>query len=705
MFIRKSMVFLLVFCFLFTFGSSVVTVFAENAENVNLAQGISYSIETGDPVTYSYLNYETDKYNIDHGQLTDGVTAMTDYSSSAWYCSMRGVSRIVTFDLGDIKSVSGFSAGFLHIKNMAIYAPRYVKVLLSEDGEKYQTVCTTAPDFDISDATTRRADIAADFASVYKARYVKVEFCSDIFAFCDEIRVFGSDTLSGSEKSIKADAATEEPGVLTEIGGVNEMIKIYNGYYTDQAVADNTVEELLPYVAYLQTDGSFSDTMFDSLAFVPCHTDYPSGGRLVKTNGKRGAVMSDWLLYFENTFKDGINVDALNTVVGDVYSTLGKNGKFTVYFTLPFPTVLDGAFGDIDGDGVEEYCSTLEERLAILKWYSNLTYEAFSNGGYDNLKFGGFYWYREEVNYSETDHEAELVKQIASYLEKRSLKFLFDPFYLSIGFNQWEELGFDGAVMQPNLVFNEYFESEMLGEFAETIQKYQLGVEIETAEPGSFTDADYQKYGLTYERYLYYGLQTGYMNSLHTYYQGAGPGAIYNFCKAGTSTTKGAYLRSLYDKTYKFIKGTYTANAPTVEIPDFETAAGQKNARIAMTITDTDTLTSEISVIFSKAPEHGTVTALPNNKSIVFTAEDGYSGTDTFEVMVFDNFTYSTPITVTVTIVDTAIPISGINDSIVDDSSVCTYTEKKTVWIILIVAGIIIAGGAVTVLYLRNKKK
>ncbi|PKM62481.1 MAG: hypothetical protein CVU97_05200, partial [Firmicutes bacterium HGW-Firmicutes-21] len=385
----------------FIIGSGSAAVFADGVSTKNLVLGLPYDITTGEPTVYSHGNYEPDTYHIDTGQLTDGITALTDYNSSAWYRSFRSVSRIVTFDLGEFKAVRGFSAGFLHIRSMAIYAPRYVYVYLSENGVDYQRICTATPDFLQTDSTARRAEIGATFDKVYKARFVRVEFCSDIFAFCDEIRVFGTDELHGDEAIIIPDAAVKEPGYLTELGGVSDIIKIYNGYHPNQSIADNTAAELLPYIAYVQADGSYSDTMFDSLAFVPCHTDYPSGGRLVKTNGKAGAVMSDWLLYLENTFTKGINTDALNNVVGEVYQKLGIKGKFTVFFTLPFPTELEGPFGDISGDGKDEYCQTLEERVAILKWFTDLTYERFLSGKYANLKFGGFYWYRESINYSE----------------------------------------------------------------------------------------------------------------------------------------------------------------------------------------------------------------------------------------------------------------------------------------------------------------
>lgn len=693
----KSIAILLGFAF-FLFGIEIP---AAAQDAVNLVEGLQYTIETGEPVAYSYANYEPDTYNKDTGQLTDGVLGATDANSSAWYRAMRGVSRIVTFDLGALKSVSGFYAGFLHYKTAGIYAPRYVYVYLSENGTDYQKICRAAPDFDLSDASVRRADISAQFDKPYAARYVKVEFCSDIFAYCDEIKVFGGEP-TGSEKKITPDKAAAEPGYLKDIDGKSNLIKIYNGYYSDQSIGDNTAEELLPYVAYVLADGSYTDTMFDGVIFVPAHTDYPSGGRLVKTNGKKGAVMSDWLLYLDNTFQEGVNTDALNQVVGEVYAKLGIKNKLTVYYTLPFPTVISEPFGDINGDGVPEYCTTLEERTAILKWFADLTYKRFVDGGYKNLKFGGFYWYREEVNYSETDHEAQLVKNIADYLSRKKLKFLFDPFYLFTGFDHWKALGFDAAVMQPNLVFRDYFSYEMLEEFAQTAKKYNLGVEIETGEPGSFTDVDYKKYGLTYERYLYYGWLTGYMDALHTFYQGAGPGTLYNFCYAGKTTEKGIYLRSLYDKTYKFIKGTYSALPPTVSIPDFETAAGQKNLRVSMTVTDPDSDLSEITVTVTKAPEHGTVTVLSNNKYIIYTAYADYEGTDSFEVVAFDKFSYSEPITVHVKIAAAPALSTETLESV--DIPLELGGIKNAVWILISLAAAWIAGVSIAILFVRKKR-
>ena len=91
--------------------------------------------------------------------------------------------------------------------------------------------------------------------------------------------------------------------------------------------------------------------MFDAVAFVPCHGDYPSGGRLVKTNGRPGAVMSDWLLYLDNTFAEGLNLDALDKTVARGNEALGRDTPCKVFLTMPYPLTQDKPFGDIDGDG------------------------------------------------------------------------------------------------------------------------------------------------------------------------------------------------------------------------------------------------------------------------------------------------------------------------------------------------------------------
>ena len=687
-------------------------VFAEG-ESVNLAAGLEYTVETGEPVTHSYALYVENgtEFDINEGQLTDGNTALTSESSGGWYRAFRARSRLIGFDLGSECAVKSVKAGFLNLKTSGIYAPRYINVWLSHDGESYAMVYSYENVFPVYSEGALRCDVAFDLPVVYKARYIKIEFCCDIFCYCDEIGVYGSKTTDGGEADFKDPEPQADPGVLESVAGVKNIIKIYNGYYhSSQSKANNTKEELIPYIAYVGTGGEIIDTMFDSVAFVPCHGDYPSGGRLTKTSGKPAAVMSDWELYLQYTFAPEYDLHALDEAVGEVWETLGKTGKFKVFLTMPFPTVNNNAFGDINGDGEAEYSRNLEERLEILKWYAGKCVSEFESAQFSNLELAGFYWYREDVNYSDSDHEAELIKEFNRYAAAKGLATLFDPFYLSVGYDHWEELGFTGAVMQPNAAFSnttgKYFETEMLAEFAQTVNKRRLGVEIETDEPSVLSGADYLSAGKNYESYLFYGAKYGYMSAVKTYYQGAGPGSLYNFCKADTSTPKGIYLRRLYDITYKFLKGEYKNDPPEVRAEDFETVAGARRTMVDLDITDTDSYWGDITVEFPQMPQHGYVAAAAGKKSLVYTADEDYSGEDSFTVVVSDGFNRSKETVVHVTVI---APVPPEETSVPEETSEVSGGEtpqaELPVWLIAVVSALGLAVVAVAAVLIVKKAK
>ncbi|MBQ9848583.1 MAG: DUF4855 domain-containing protein [Clostridia bacterium] len=663
-------------------------------DEINLASGLEYIIETGEPVEYSYSNFIENgvEFDVDEGQLTDGKTALVSESSSGWYRAFRAKSRMITFDLGDVCAVSRIEASFLHLKNSGIYAPRYINVYLSDDGTEYGVAAEHETEFPLHSTEPARYEAVVELKKTYSARYVRVEFCCDIFAFCDEIEIYGSRELSGSEAKVRPQAKTEPAGYLKSLAGVTDIIKIYNGYYSPSPeIGIISEEDLLPYIAYINTSGEIAGLMFDSVAFVPCHGDYPSGGRLVKTNGKPGAIMSDWELYFEHTFKEGQDLDALDNVVGRVYGELGINKKFKVFLTLPYPTVMDKAFGDIDSDGLDEYCKTLDERVAIVKWFADKCISRFKENKYENIELAGFYWLREEVNYSDSDHEAELVKQINKYIDKKKLVSLFDPFYLSVGYDHWEELGFSGAVMQPNVAFDvsSYFELSMLGEFAVTASENYLGVEIETDEPYAFRGDDYAEAGRNYESYLYYGYKTGYMNSLKTYYQGAGPGSIYDFCYSDISTPKGIYLRRLYDLTYSFINGTYKNLAPEVSVSDIEMVSGDKRSMVDIVITDPDSYWENVSIEFPTMPQHGRVASAAGKKTLIYSPDENFVGEDSFTVIVSDGFNYSEEITVKVTVSEpqSSVGAESSQPNGNENSGDNQQTDKGTpVWLIILIS-------------------
>ncbi|MBP3387467.1 MAG: DUF4855 domain-containing protein [Clostridia bacterium] len=682
-------------CFMLPTFSAVA---AEGDENI--LKKLKYTVTTGVEIENSYGQHEEnveDKNYI----LTNGVFGDTTFSNkyTRW---LRGQSRIVDFDLGEEFVLSSFEASFLHSKGAGLYIPRYVKIYVSLDGEEYRLWASPEMPFPMSDEGTKKGSFVHKDDRGISARYVKVVICTDINVYCDEIMLFGH---AGSGSKCDGEVYSVDEGKIFEkysdrIGGVGDIIKMYNGRFfydgkDDVAVGDNTVEELIPYVAYIDKNGEIVDTMFDSFTFVPIHSDYPSGGRLTLTNGKPGAIMSDWLMYLDNTFKDEVNTDALDEAVGQVFSKLGKSGKLKVFFTIPYPAAQSKPFGDIDGDGVDEYSRTLDERVAITKWFADLTIERFNERNYENLEFAGFYWYREEVNQSNSDHEVELVKATSDYIHSKGMSFLFDPFYLSLGFDEYKSYGFDCAFMQPNYCFYDYFTELSLKEFAKTATRFGTGCEIEVVEPYKLLSSP-ETEGLKFQKYLYYGAKYGYMNTAHSYYQGAGPGTFYTMAKSTN-----AYLRSLYDDLYKFIKGAYEYKDLGLSVTEYDVTDGKITEKVTF---DREVNRSKVSITIGKEPLHGTL-KVSRNSSFSYTPNENYVGEDSFTLLIKDDVCEATETVITLNVLGSG-DTENESEGITDESDVENKGNNKLGIIIGgVIGGLLAIGGAALMVLNKRKKK
>ena len=674
-------------------------------DGANIALGRGYTVEFGAPTEYSYRNYTEngEKFDIDTGCLTDGKYAPADYKSAGYYRAFRSYSRFICFDFGAEMRIAGYGGSFLH-NNSGIYAPAYLKLWLSADGENY--VCVNRYDTESysKDRVKRKYEISTDVP--YKARYAKVEFECGVFVWCDEIAVYGSDDAENAS-ALPAAEVTRDKGIFPQgkLNGISSIIKIYDGYYSDQSKADNTEEELLPYISYIE-NGEIKDTMFDTVAFVPCHTDYPSGGRLTKSGVKPGAVMSDWELYISRTFHAEYNLASLDKAAARRNAALGTDEKVKVLLTIPYPMMQNKPFGDINGDGKNEYTRTAAERIAVIEWYAKKVCSLFDERGFENIELAGFYWYAETVGHFESPDEYEFTVGAIEAIHnvRPGCAVLFDPFYLSVGFDRWEEYGFDGAVMQPNLVFRlDYTSTPTLGEFAQTIAKYGLGVEIETAEPHNFdTEEGMRTYGECYENYLYYGVKTGYMSAMQTFYQGAGPGAIYKFY---TSTDQ--YMKYLYKLTYLYIKKTAGLFAPQVTVKTNTVEAGKKRAPVDLEY-PAGIYVPDLKV--EATSQHGNCQVFSNNRRIFYTPDAGFTGTDTVKIKITTKFGDIAECEFALEVVpkgsgETSAAYSAAPEQSGETDAETSAEETKSGSKLPLIAGIAAAAAAVAAAVLTRKKR
>ena len=679
-------------------------------DNNNLILGKKAIITTGEPIANSYglSGSETKEPTL----LTDGkYSPNTQFSNGYYHQFYRGATREIVYELDEMSAITGFCASFLANNAAGVYLPRYCDLYISENGEDYMLAYSLDGTSKVADGSLRREKYELTGGARYKAKYVKFVFDVLVNVFCDELEVYG-ETLDGTELPFVADTTQgEAPQFDKGIEGLRDLVLLHCGYNYDAAnnktygseYVNATEKMLLPYVAYVDKDGKITDTMFDSILFCSLQGFCPSGGCLGYKVGSYN-TMEDWLTFADSAFQEDYNMGALNKAVGKLKEELNMpDYKFNVVITLPYAFISNTrAFGDYNGDGTVEYIKNLDDRKAVYDWYMTYVLDTFNNNGYENLAIGGFYWLHESLTYTENEGEIEMVKAISELCAEKGTRLLWIPFYLGAGFEDWKENGFATAYMQPNYITLDYAKEEMFLEFAETVKNHNMSVEMEIRWDATNPSATYFKRDLDkYRAYLRYGYLTGYMTeAAHAYYQNAAPGSYYT---AAYSTNSD--IRSIYDDTYKFIKGTYGDKTPAISSENGTTEAGKRYYG-EIKITDKGNAYGNLEFVFEKEAENGKVSIVARSGDFSYTPNEGFVGTDSFTVKAFDGIKYSDPITVTISVEGDVSTAESEASEESDDNSVSNNNNGNILKVALgSVAALGAVAAAVAVVLTKKKRK
>ncbi len=337
----------------------------------------------------------------------------------------------------------------------------------------------------------------------------------------------------------------------TLLGGYENICLTYTFRTSRTDYGRHTVEDLLPYVAYLDKQGKMQDYFFDSYLFLPCVDYAPSGGNVHYIPGNP-LIAQDWVDYVDDTFYKDTNVDALNEAFGMAKETLGgdANKKAGVFFSILYPAQESTSFGTLGGRSLN--FSKLDDRKYAVKWIIDEQIKRYNAAGYDNLDLVGFYWLEEYVNasyYTSVSRSADyqLFRYASDYLHSLGLKFIWIPYHNAKGYSEWKSLGFDFASYQPNYFWSAP-DANRIVTTCNNATRYGMGMEMEV--DGNVAQVEYYK---RYMKYLETGMNYGAMNSIKTYYQDGKTAAFYSACYS-----QNPLYRNVYDLTYKYAKGTLT---------------------------------------------------------------------------------------------------------------------------------------------------
>ncbi len=568
--------------------------------------------------------YHESNSTIDNTVITDGEFSKDhDIHNGSYFKFYLGERRKIVFDLQHISAVDKFTASFCNVNDWAVYAPKSVAVIISPDGKSWHTVGEIAPTGS-NVPYVSKGELILD--KKVKARYVVFAFDIVHWAGVDELQVFGTQSITDA-------VDPSENGTAGEIQFVNKRIEpseeLLNGskdlclLYHHNGMAGYTVEDLIPYVAYVDKEGNPKDIMFDSALFLYSTGTMPSGG-----SAHEGSYKSDWEWCVEDLFKPNYNLNALDKAVGQVKEALSLDDdyKYNVTLTLynPYAHVTD--FGDVDGDGVSENMSVYENRVKALNWYIDLLNQRFQAANFQNIQLVGYYWWDEYVDYADPNAE-KMLNSVSEKVHSLGKDFFWIPWFTAPGFSDWSQYGFDVACMQPNYVFSTDPSYSNIINCEKYTEMYGMGVEIETWE-ACLSDKVF------YERYMEYiaaGAEYGYMNdTVCMYYQ-----SFFTFRDAANSDNLMA--RSVYDITYQFIKGQvqHTPNG----INDISFTAKKNTPFVGKLELPADKL-YEIKI--TSMPEQGTVT-IDNEGYFTFYPAKDFTGSVTFTASYSEYLNWSEP--------------------------------------------------------------
>ena len=269
----------------------------------NLILGLPQQIMACDSATADMINNNSP---VTEKALTDGKYAgnNTNIHNGLFFKFNSGGSRDIIYDLGHLSEVRSVKASVLTYKDWAVNPPSALYVYVSEDGDKWYQVCELAVDG--ASYTNQTIPVSATFDKPYKARFVAFSFDVKGWAAIDELEVIGTKKI-GSKAISAASAGLFSLRLVPNgyqqqdkdlLNGAGDICLMYHGQNYD-----NTVETLLPYVGYMNTDGEITDTMFDGFLFLLTGAMPVSGNA-----GHLGTIKGDWEWMLNDLFAEGENI-------------------------------------------------------------------------------------------------------------------------------------------------------------------------------------------------------------------------------------------------------------------------------------------------------------------------------------------------------------------------------------------------------------
>lgn len=253
-------------------------------------------------------------------------------------------------------------------------------------------------------------------------------------------------------------------------GWVRDMLLIYNGGAHRPYDWD---EELFESAVYAKDKNGKYGWLFDSFLFLEIHDGINSFASGYKPTPAR---KKHWIGLINANLTEGYGIMALNSCI-EKAKKICKDPfrKRKIVISLPEPIPNQKNWGSINGKKLD--FSKNEDRVEAVKWYIDYVELRMKKAKLKNVELEGFYWLAEEATNSRT-----IINQIADYIRSKGYHFYWIPYFNTDGRDEWRQLGFDQAFLQPNHFFNNSIPDSRIDDACRIALKQGMSLEMEFDE-------------------------------------------------------------------------------------------------------------------------------------------------------------------------------------------------------------------------------
>ena len=269
----------------------------------------------------------------------------------------------------------------------------------------------------------------------------------------------------------------------TADAGCHDMVLLYSG--GNHRELKWNAADCAPNVSYTDENGK-EHWLFDSYLFLEIYSGLTDNDvEFAQGYHRYPASKDDWKNLIDSYCQPSTGIGGLNEAIGNAAARIGAPvAKRGVVIGIPQPIVeeplengsLRKPWGKLDSGKTPDFTQAAD-CIEAVKWYIDYAISAFEKMNYDNVELKGFYWIAE--------HDADthtIIPVIADHLKSRHYSFHWIPFFGAQGTENWKELRFTKAFLQPNYFFSPEPIDGRLDAACRIASSLGMGMEIEFDE-------------------------------------------------------------------------------------------------------------------------------------------------------------------------------------------------------------------------------